>query len=149
MSLVHAFEKWDIQRSFALAKDIRAVDPDLCQPGWCWNSAIAATLFLNGYGEEGAVYVEGWLHNRHELSPYKRYPHGWTVLGDGTIIDTCSGGEPGPAALAASLLVFYEQTQEWTVEDLEALIVESDPTPPLTPEYDNWTPEGESHDQAV
>jgi hypothetical protein len=136
--MIHAIDKWDIVRSCEIGKALRLLDDDLAKPGWCWNSAMAATMLLDQWGEEGVVYVEGWLHNHHPRAPHPKYPHGWTVLGDGTVIDTCSGAiEPSPGAMAMSCHVWYESVHEWDAVELEE-ILNGDPMPPLTPEYDNW-----------
>ena len=39
--------------------------------------------------------------------------------------------------MLSALLVFYEPVHEWDAVELEE-ILNGDPMPPLTPEYDNW-----------
>jgi len=135
--LIHAAARWDVIQSCEMGRVIQRIDPDLGRPGWCWNSAIMVTCCC---GNSGARYVEGWLHNRNPFASKRRYPHGWTVLPDGTIIDTCSGADsPSPHARAAAAFVFYEPVHLWTVDELME-VLESDPTPPLTEEYRGWRP---------
>lgn len=134
--MIHAIERWDLERSLTIGETVRAIDPDLAQPGWCWNSAVAVTLLLR---REGAVYVEGWMHNLHPRAPHPRFPHAWTVLEDGSVIDTTSGAtavEDG--VLRMAVYVFYEPVHEWPARDLFELIATEEPELPLTPEYDNW-----------
>jgi hypothetical protein len=138
---VPAYEHWDVEWSLKLAARIRAFDRDLAKPGWCWNSAITLTLLL-GPSEAEVMYVEGWLHNESPFAPYPKYPHAWTVLGDGTILDTTSGAVAGQAesAKALSRFIYYEPVNEWDWEHLFGVLEEDDPTPPLTPEFVGWTP---------
>lgn len=134
---IRAIEKWDIDQSLIVRARVKIFDPEYGEPGWCWNSAVAATMLIG----RTATYVEGWIHNVRPGAPFPRFPHAWTVLPDGTIIDTTSGAEDAASAAVGAYWIGYEPTL--LVPYLELIPhIDAEITPPITPEFSNWQPPG-------